>query len=506
MTKFTANGALAYSTYLGGSGGENGNGIAVDGSGQAYVIGSTGSLDFPTLQASQPTLGGGGSDAFVTKFTALGALAYSTYLGGSGGENGRGIAVDGSGQAYVTGGTGSGDFPTLQASQPTLRGFDDAFVTKFTALGALAYSTYLGGSDGVYFEQGNGIAVDGSGQAYVTGITSSSDFPTVTPLQATLAGVTDAFVTKLTVNGALAYSTYLGGNNRGASIEGVEEGRGIAVDGAGQAYVTGSTPSSDFPTLHASQSAPGGLDDAFVTKLTVNGALAYSTYLGGSVFDYGSGIAVDGSGQAYVIGSTGSLDFPTLQASQPTLLGALAYSTYLGGSVFDYGSGIAVDGSGQAYVTGFTGSLDFPTLHASQPALRGSSDAFVTKITNTNLVNDLVTLVPVLSTYRTTDDPTGCPSGFVGTFSFDAWLTNKTSSPPLSDLAVQVKTLSNGNLLQNADGGPGGVGSTVTVLKRHGYTDGTLSRSEFVDVHFSICLKERKPFSFFVDVLGMRQE
>ena len=428
----------------------------MDGSGQAYVIGSTGSLDFPTLQASQPTLGGGGSDAFVTKFTALGALAYSTYLGGSGGENGRGIAVDGSGQAYVTGGTGSGDFPTLQASQPTLRGFDDAFVTKFTALGALAYSTYLGGSDGVYFEQGNGIAVDGSGQAYVTGITSSSDFPTVTPLQATLAGVTDAFVTKLTVNGALAYSTYLGGNNRGASIEGVEEGRGIAVDGAGQAYVTGSTPSSDFPTLHASQSAPGGLDDAFVTKLTVNGALAYSTYLGGSVFDYGSGIAVDGSGQAYV--------------------------------------------------TGFTGSLDFPTLHASQPALRGSSDAFVTKITNTNLVNDLVTLVPVLSTYRTTDDPTGCPSGFVGTFSFDAWLTNKTSSPPLSDLAVQVKTLSNGNLLQNADGGPGGVGSTVTVLKRHGYTDGTLSRSEFVDVHFSICLKERKPFSFFVDVLGMRQE
>jgi Beta-propeller repeat len=186
-----------------------------------------------------------------------------------------------------------------------------------------------------------------------------------------------------------------------------------------------------------------------------------------------------------------------------TALGALAYSTYLGGSGFDQGFGIAVDGSGQAYVTGLTVSGDFPTLHASQPASGGNGDAFVTKITSTSLVNDLVTLVPVPSTYRTTANPTGCPSGFVGTFSFDAWLTNKTSSPPLSDLAVRVKTLTNGNLLHNADGGNGGVGSTLTVLKKHGYADGTLSRSEFVDVHFNICLKAKKPFTFFVDVLGM---
>ncbi|WP_413935426.1 SBBP repeat-containing protein [Nitrospira sp. BLG_1] len=163
----------------------------MDGSGQAYVTGITLSLDFPTLQAFQPAFGGVGhfeiGDAFVTKFTALGALAYSTYLGGSGGDEGYGIAVDGSGQAYVTGITTSFDFPTLQASQPALRGFKNAFMTKFTALGALASSTYLGGS---HEDRGFGIAVDGSGQAYVTGTTFSGDFPTLQASQPAPGGGT----------------------------------------------------------------------------------------------------------------------------------------------------------------------------------------------------------------------------------------------------------------------------------------------------------------------------
>ncbi|WP_413935427.1 SBBP repeat-containing protein [Nitrospira sp. BLG_1] len=279
---------VLYSTYLGGSDNDGGAGIAVDGSGQAYVTGVTQSRDFPTLQASQPALGGAEApDAFVTKFTATGVLLYSTYLGGSHEDRGFGIAVDGSGQAYVTGVTQSRDFPTLQASQPALGGAEapDAFVTKFTATGALAYSTYLGGSDG---DEGYGIAVDGSGQAYVTGITTSFDFPTLQASQPDFGGGRgDMFVTKFTAAGALAYSTYLGGS---ANEEAFVFTVGIAVDGSGQAYVTGITDSGDFPTLQASQPDPGGGNgDAFVTKFTAAGALAYSTYLGGSNVDGGVG-------------------------------------------------------------------------------------------------------------------------------------------------------------------------------------------------------------------------
>jgi hypothetical protein len=160
-----------------------------------------------------------------------------------------------------------------------------------------------------------------------------------------------------------------------------------------------------------------------------------------------------------------------------------------------YGSAMSADGSIIAFVSEASDLVARDT--------NGVKDAFVAKITSRIIINDLVTFVPLASTYRTTADSTGCPSGFVGTFSFDAWLTNKTSSPPLSDLAVQVKTLTNGNLLQNADGGNGGVGSTLTVPKKNGYSDGTLSSGELVDVHFSICLKTNKPFTFFVDVLGM---
>ncbi|MBX3349017.1 MAG: SBBP repeat-containing protein [Nitrospira sp.] len=386
---------LLYSTYLGGNPykykySDGGTGIAVDGSGQAYVTGVTFSEDFPTLNATQPALGGAEApDAFVTKLTATGALLYSTYLGGSGDDAGRGIAVDGSGQASVTGGTDSWDFPTLQASQPAPGGNGDAFVSKFTATGALASSTYLGGSG---YDEGAGIAVDGSGQVSVTGGTFSGDFPTLQASQPASGGNGDAFVTKFSASGALASSTYLGGS-------GYDEGAGIAVDGSAQAYVTGITQSRDFPTLQASQPASGGGNsDAFVTKFSASGALAYSTYLSGSGDEFGNGdaghgIAVDGSGQASVTGVTSSVDFPTLNASQPifggisdafvtkfTARGALASSTYLGGSGGDGGAGIAVDGSGQASVTGVTSSVDFPTLQASQPALRGTGNAFVTKL------------------------------------------------------------------------------------------------------------------------------
>jgi hypothetical protein len=387
-----AGSALLYSTYLGGSDNEGGIGIAVDSVGNAYVTGETFSPDFPTQNPLQPANGGGG-DVFVTKLNAAGsALLYSTYLGGSGaGLEDRGfcIAVDPSGNAYVTGETNSLDFPTQNPLQSTLNGDVDAFVAKLNAAGsALVYSTYLGGSGG---EAGHGIAADSGGNAYVTGTTDSLDFPIQNPLQSALKGISDDFVTKLNAAGsALLYSSYLGGSRE----EGVNAG--IAVDASGNAYVTGSTRSIDFPTKNPLQPALNGGRNTFATKVNPTGsALVYSTYLGGSIADFGVSIAVDASGNAYVAGTTFSPDFPTQNPLQPAFGGgffdafvakldaagsALVYSTYLGGSVDDSCSSIVVDPSGNAYVTGTTFSPDFPTQNPLQPGLNGGADAFVAKI------------------------------------------------------------------------------------------------------------------------------
>ena len=263
VTKLSSSGNLIYSTYLGGgSGSDGGSGIAVDGSGNAYVTGGTNSTDFPIQNPSQPT-NHGSSDAFVTKLSSAGnSLIYSTYLGGGDSDLGWGIAVDGSGYAYVTGWTRSTNFPTF-ASYQTDQGGDDVFVTKLSSSGSgLIYSTYLGGGSGD--DAGNGIAVDGNGNVYVTGETNSTDFPIEHPYQLTFQGAADAFVTKFSSSGSLIYSTYLGGG-------GADRGFGIAVDGGGNAYVTGNTYSIDFPTQNPFQGTNQGRDDAFVTKLSYGG-------------------------------------------------------------------------------------------------------------------------------------------------------------------------------------------------------------------------------------------
>src|SRR5208283_2947007 len=309
---------LSYSTYLGGDAAE-GYAIAVDTAGDAYVTGSAGFTNFPTANGLQPALGGpNATNAFITKFNSHGsALVYSTYLGGSNLDTGYGIAVDTAGNAYVTGVTSSANFPTVNALQATLAGSENAFITKINASGsALIYSTYLGGSG---YDAGMGIAVDASGNVYVTGNTSSTNFPKVNALQSTLAGNYNGFVTKFNATGsALIYSTYLGGS-------GGDQGNGIAVDASGNAYVTGITSSFDFPTVNALQSAYAGTYDPFVTEINANGsALIYSTYLGGSNRDFGLGIAADPSGNAYVTGNTSSTNFPTANALQGALGGRSA--------------------------------------------------------------------------------------------------------------------------------------------------------------------------------------
>jgi len=312
VTKLNAAGAaLVYSTYLGGSGDDEGNAIAVDAAGNAYVTGLTDSTDLPTTAGAFQTANAGGFDAFVTKLDPAGAaLVYSTYLGVGGSS---GIAVDASGNAYVTGSTDSTHFPTTMGAFRTTYGggISDAFVTKLDPAGAaLVYSTYLGGSGE---DSSSAIAVDADGNAYVSGYTDSTDLPTTAGAFQTIygGGISDAFVTKLDPAGcALVYSTYLGGS-------GTDAGHGIAVDTDGNAFVTGNTNSSNFTTtMTAFQTTygGGGCCDAFVTKLDAAGsALVYSTYLGGSGNDAGSAIAVDAfpNSNAYVTGFTDSGDFPT---------------------------------------------------------------------------------------------------------------------------------------------------------------------------------------------------
>ena len=335
-----AGSALVYSTYLGGSSGDEGNGIAVDTAGNAYVTGSTSAMDFPTTPGAFQTSSKSGFNVFVTKLNPAGsAPVYSTYLGGGSTDTGNGIVVDTAGNAYVTGRTFSADFPTTPNSfQTSFKGLADVFVTKLNPAGSgLVYSTFLGGAFfAEVLENGSGIAVDTSGNAYVTGTTQSGDFPT-TPgaFQTSLTfSLSSPFVTKFnTAGSALVYSTFLGGSSD-------DESNAIAVDTSGNAYITGFTFSTDFPTTpDAFQTSLKGAINIFVSKLNPAGsALLYSTYLGGSGSDSGS-------------------------------------------NTFDDGNGIAVDTAGNAYVTGGTESLDFPTtLGALQTSLKGVGDAFVTKL------------------------------------------------------------------------------------------------------------------------------
>ncbi len=394
VAKLNADGAsLAYGTFLGGTGVDFGLGIAVDAAGNAYVTGSTDSTNFPTTPGAFDTSYDANDDGFVARLSADGAsLHYGTYLGGSSEDHGDAIAVDTSGNAYVTGSTVSTDFPTTPRSFDTdyNGGSVDAFVAKLSADGAsLVYGTYFGAST---FDRGVDIAVDASGNAYVSVWTNSTNFPT-TPgaFDTSHNGSTDAFMAKLSADGtSLVYGTYLGGTDEDGS-------RGIAVDAASNAYVTGYTRSTDFPTTPgAFDTSHNGSTDVFVAKVSADGAsVDYSTYLGGVDHEYGHGIALDAVGNAYVTGWTSSTNFPTTPGAFDTSHNgsndafiakvsadgaSLTYGTYLGGSDLDRGHRIAVDAAGSAYVTGYTDSTNFPTTPGVlKRRNRGSSDGFVTK-------------------------------------------------------------------------------------------------------------------------------
>jgi hypothetical protein len=296
--------------------------------------------------------------------------------------------VDGLGSAYVTGFTTSTNFPISSPIEGTNAGGIDVFVTKLNPSGsALVYSTYLGGSSDDF---GQSIAVDSSGTAYITGQTDSANFPTVSPIQGSLAGGSDAFISKLNSSGsALLYSTYLGGNAD-------DKGNAIAVDISGSAYIAGSTTSANFPTMNPIQGSNAGGTDVFVAKLSPSGsALVYATYLGGiggigAIDDGGHGITVDKLGCAYVIGkraysstlmSSFSVSVRKLNSSGSAVLDSIFLS---GGGTVRTASiesgGIALDSSGNVYITGSTDGSAFPTVNPIQGANAGRFDVFITKL------------------------------------------------------------------------------------------------------------------------------
>jgi hypothetical protein len=434
VAKFNQTGsnlALAYLTYLGGSADDAAYGLAVDGAGNAFVAGATDSKDFPVKNAVgsgtnisgiiDKQLGIYPTDAFVAELNPGGSnLVYSTYLGGESSEAAYGVALDPSGNAYVTGFTFSTNFPVKNALQKHLactNSFDlnaNAFVSEITnGGGALVFSTYFGGTN---YDEGRGIAVDSSNCVYVTGFTASTNFPNTNSFQKYLNGATnhtianDAFVAKFDSTGTnLVYSTYLGGTNNDMAL-------GIAVDGSGNAYVTGSTVSTNFPnTATGVPYLSNGLfnnsfyglivtTNAFLTQIKwdgTNASIGYSAVFGGNNNDVGWGVAVDPAGDAFVVGTASSTNFPCYPTNNAGYLrttnsggndvfvtafnpgaSALLYSMYLGGSRDDRGYGIAVDPLDSAYIVGQTISTNYPVTNniPGLVARNGSNDVFLAKI------------------------------------------------------------------------------------------------------------------------------
>jgi hypothetical protein len=397
ISKFDPSGTqLIYSTYLGGSKFENIDSMAVDADGSAYVGGRTTSADYPTFQAIQPSFAGA-TDGFIARLDPSGSqLIFSTYWGGSQFDAITGIALGPNNAVYVTGQTRSYEFPVTDGAYQTTCDTKyhawacagDAFVSKLDSTGAtLIYSTFLGGSSS---DSASGIAVDPQGNIYVSGSTSSSDFPVAQAYQGKRNGFGDAFLTKISPDGkSLVFSTYFGGSVSGGS-------QGLAIDQFQNSYLIGTTNSNDLPTVSPFQAHMGGLGDGFIAKFDSAGQAVYASYLGGNKFDLPFRVAVDSSGSAVVAGFTQSSDFPVLNATQPSFGGglwdafvtkiapdgsSLVYSTYLGGAGDEFLYALYNDEAGNIWVGGSTSSRDFPIVNAFQGAYAGGPyDAFFTKI------------------------------------------------------------------------------------------------------------------------------
>ncbi|HET9177352.1 MAG TPA: SBBP repeat-containing protein [Terriglobia bacterium] len=493
VAKLSADGGtILYSTYLGGSAEDEGNGIAVDSLGDAYVTGLTLSNDFPVTPSSfDPNCPPDGkcgaiinngfiwSAGFLSKLNPAGsALVYSTYFGGHGHTRGQAVAVDNDQNAYVTGPTQASDFPFVAPQCLTFTAPQNAFLLKLDSTGSTAL--YSGTIGGAVQDGGLGIALDASGDASITGITYSPAWSTpMTGFQTTYGGAGDGFLTTINTNlcgagaGSILYSTYLGGSA-------LDQGNGVAVDATGKVYVTGLTKSTAFPTTSGvyqttcklnSQSGCDG--DAFVSKIdpsqTGAASLLYSTYVGGSAGDSGNSIAVDLNNDAFIAGTTNSTDFPVSTAVFQSAYGggnsdafvtelnpagaALVYSTYLGGSNTESGNGIAVDTLGAAYVAGQTCSTDFPLSNPAQITPGGNCDAFISKV----IVSAGLALSPAGLTFA---------PQLVNTTSAPKTITLDNGDNPLTITSITISGDDAGDFAQTNDCGtaqPAGGKCTISV-------------------------------------------
>lgn len=375
------------SVIFGGSEFDMGLGTT-DSMGNTYVTGGTESSNFPVSSEAAQTQYGGAGDAFVAKIGPDGNIVYTTYLGGSGLDEGRGVAVDSAGYLWVAGYTESNDFPTRAAADSALGGSSDGFVARLAPDGSLVSST-LFGADGA--DRAYALTLDASDNAYVTGRTTGSNFPT-TPgaFDRTPNGDFDAFVTKFSPSADILYSSLLGG-------PGYDDGLAMTVDGAGSVFVTGKASWGYPVTAGAYDTTQNGDYDMFVTKLNPSGsALTYSTYVGGDSWDEGLGIAVDGSGNAYFTGNVQSGNYPVTEGAVGGALkglvgaaatklnpagSALVYSGVIGGSNWDEGDALSIDSTGAAYIAGHQASSDFPTTEgALDRTFGGEVDGFLMKV------------------------------------------------------------------------------------------------------------------------------
>ena len=399
---------VLYSTFFGGSTNDEGHSIAVDPAGNAYIVGFTSSDNFPTTPDALQRTKGQFQEGYLLKLNPAGnTILYSTYLGGNGDDRALGVALDPKGGIYITGFTGSTNFPVVNAIQGSnAGGTADVFVMKLGPTGSVVYSTYFGGRGN---DQPYGIAVDASGAAYVVGYTTSTNrdsngniearpnFPLTNPLQNEYGGGTDdAFIFKVTPAGnAVEFSTYWGGL-------GTDNATRVAVGPSGNVCFTGYTSSDTFPLVAPIQFVPVGGNDAFITCLAGDGQSAvFSTLYGGEGNDGGVGVGFDADGNVYVAGYSDSILLRVVNAIQPLNYGqregfimkldptgqTVLYATYLGGDGVDAIVGLAVDAAGNAYITGITSSTTYPLApNAIQPQNNGGQDVFVTKLNASDVV------------------------------------------------------------------------------------------------------------------------